>query len=106
LSSARLVETSDTPASIAIDIIQCPIEDAKAIKNENEIQGMRNAYLRDGRATVSVTLSLFSYLPRLISQVRFLSFMNDKLLKEKRPVGEWAAGQMLTRYRRQEDNFK
>jgi hypothetical protein len=32
--------------------------------------------------------------------------MNDKLLKEKRPVGEWAAGQMLTRFRRQEDNFK
>lgn len=35
-----------------IAIIPCPIEDAKAIKNEAEIQGMRNAYLRDGRATV------------------------------------------------------
>jgi len=32
--------------------------------------------------------------------------MNDKLLKEQRPVGEWAAGQMLIRFRRQEENFK
>lgn len=39
--------------SFEIDIIPCPIEDAKAVKNQVEILGMRNAYLRDGRATVS-----------------------------------------------------
>lgn len=52
-------------------------------------------------------MTIFWYChPELTRQVRFLSFMNDKLLKEKRPVGEWAAGQMLTRFRRQEENFK
>lgn len=35
-----------------------------------------------------------------------MSFLSDKLLKEKRPVGEWAAGQVLTRFRRQEENFR
>lgn len=87
-----------------IAIIPCPIEEAKAIKNAAELQGMRNAYLRDGRATVRTLLC--HRHPELTRQVRFLSFMNDKLLKEKRPVGEWAAGQMLTRFRRQEENFK
>lgn len=45
-------ECKDIESGVEIDIIQCPIEEAKAIKNEAEIQGMRNAYLRDGRATV------------------------------------------------------
>lgn len=38
-----------------IDIITCPVEAAKAIKNPTEIQGFRNAYLRDGAATVCAT---------------------------------------------------
>jgi hypothetical protein len=32
--------------------------------------------------------------------------MNDKLVKEQRPVGEWAAAQILIRFRRQEEMFK
>lgn len=104
-SKFDLLDLSTASSSIEISIIQCPIEEAKAIKNDDEIQGMRNAYLRDGRATVSFQhLSVSS--EKLMKQVRFLSFLNEKLLKEKRPVGEWAAGQILTRYRRQEDNFK
>ena len=39
-----------------IDIITCPVEAAKAVKNATEIQGFRNAYLRDGAATVSIQL--------------------------------------------------
>lgn len=42
--------------SYEIEIIACPIEDAKAVKNPIEILGMKNAYLRDGRATVSVVM--------------------------------------------------
>lgn len=38
-----------------IDITPCLVEAAKAIKNETEIQGFRNAYLRDGAATVSTS---------------------------------------------------
>lgn len=36
-----------------IDIIACPVDAAKAIKNKTEIKGFRRAYLRDGAATVS-----------------------------------------------------
>lgn len=50
--------------SFKIDIIACPIEDAKAIKNQVEIQGMKNAYLRDGRATVSSAFTAQSSLRR------------------------------------------
>ena len=104
-SASTFLSGATSARTFEIDIIPCPIEDAKAVKNQVEIQGMRNAYLRDGRATVCTTLP-FCTERRLTGQVRFLSFMNDKLLKEKRPVGEWAAGQMLTRFRRQEDKFK
>lgn len=44
---------SRTRVQEKIDIIACPVEVSKAIKNETEIQGFRNAYLRDGAATVS-----------------------------------------------------
>lgn len=54
---------STKAAGAEITIIQCPIEEAKAIKNEAEIQGMRNAYLRDGRATVGPHHSACSGLP-------------------------------------------
>lgn len=56
-SSSSLVQPDSgriSTKSFDIDIIPCPIEEAKAIKNEVEIQGIRNAYLRDGRATVSI----------------------------------------------------
>lgn len=42
-----------TILQLKVEIIQCPVEVAKAIKNPVEQQGFRNAYLRDGRATVS-----------------------------------------------------
>lgn len=49
---------------------------------------MRAAYLRDGRA-----------------YVRWISWLEGKILKEKRDVGEWAAAMALGRFRRSEDNF-
>jgi Xaa-Pro aminopeptidase len=36
-----------------VKTIDCPVDKAKAIKNETEIEGFRKAYLRDGAATVS-----------------------------------------------------
>lgn len=50
---SKRADEGESTLSTDITIIQCPIEEAKAIKNEAEIQGMKNAYLRDGRATVS-----------------------------------------------------
>ena len=71
-----------------VQVIQCPVEVAKAIKNPIEIQGYRNCYLRDGRA-----------------MVRWLSWLGTKLMKENREIGEWAAGQTLARFRMREDLF-
>jgi Xaa-Pro aminopeptidase len=58
------------------------------VKNATEIEGFRQAYLRDGRA-----------------MVRWMAFLEDKMLNQGRPVGEWAAAQVLLRYRREEENF-
>jgi Xaa-Pro aminopeptidase len=49
---------------------------------------MRQAYLRDGRA-----------------MVRWMSWLEGKILKEKREVGEWAAAMALGRFRRDEEYF-
>jgi len=46
---------SDTICYVVQDnvkTIDCPVDKAKAIKNETEIEGFRKAYLRDGAATV------------------------------------------------------
>ena len=64
------------------------MEVAKAIKNPTEQQGFRNSYLRDGRAFI-----------------RWLSWLENKLMKENREVGEWAASQTLARFRAQEELY-
>ncbi|RXK42264.1 cytoplasmic protein [Tremella mesenterica] len=77
---------ASTTQSTQVNIIPCPVDVAKAIKNSMEQQGMRNAHLRDGRATV-----------------RWMSWLEGKIVKDGRPVGEWAAGQALNRFRAQEE---
>ncbi|WWD19234.1 hypothetical protein CI109_103692 [Kwoniella shandongensis] len=72
----------------AVEIIPCPVDKLKAIKNPVEQQGYRNAYLRDGRA-----------------MVRWMAWLEKTILKEERKVGEWAAAQTLTRYRAKEEHF-
>ena len=57
LTAARRNELTMLLNQEKIDIITCPVEAAKAIKNPTEIQGFRNAYLRDGAATVSSRIS-------------------------------------------------
>lgn len=37
--------------------------------------------------------------------VRWFAFMEQKLVKEEKKIGEWAAAAVLTRFRRQEDMF-
>ncbi|KAL1405791.1 hypothetical protein Q8F55_007467 [Vanrija albida] len=71
-----------------VNLIACPIDAAKVLKNDVEIQNYRNAYLRDGRA-----------------MVRWFAWLDEKLVKEEKKIGEWAAGEVLTRFRRQEEKF-
>lgn len=77
-----------TDSQAIVQTIQCPIQDAKCLKNETELENFRNAYLRDGRA-----------------MVRWFAFLEQKLVKEEKKIGEWAAAAVLLRYRRQEDMF-
>jgi Xaa-Pro aminopeptidase len=72
-----------------VDILQpCPVDVLKGVKNGTEIEGARNAYLRDGRA-----------------MVRWMAWLEQKILQDGRPVGEWVAAQGLLRYRKLEENF-
>ncbi|WWC63493.1 uncharacterized protein I303_106096 [Kwoniella dejecticola CBS 10117] len=71
-----------------VEIIACPVDKLKGVKNITEIQGFRNAYLRDGRA-----------------MVRWMAWLEKMLLQEKKKVGEWAAAQTLTRFRGREEMF-
>ncbi len=40
-----------------------------------------------------------------LRKVRWMAWLEGKILKEERPVGEWAAAQTLARFRRREDMF-
>ena len=72
-----------------VEIIQpSPVDVIKGVKNNTEIEGARNAYLRDGRA-----------------MVRWMAWLEQKILRDARPVGEWVAAQGLLRYRKLEENF-
>lgn len=75
-------------APIKVQTIACPIQEAQCLKNPTEIQNYRNAYLRDGRA-----------------MVRWLSWAEQRLIKEEKALKEWDAAAVLLRYRRQEDKF-
>ena len=64
------------------------IDFKKAIKNPVEVQGLRNAHLRDGAA-----------------YVRFLAWLEDKLAK-KYEVTEYEAAQRLKEYRSRMDYYE
>src|SRR5690242_5141818 len=61
LAFRPLAAPADAQFQAKIDIIPCPVEPLKGIKNPVEQQGYRNAYLRDGRAMVHQALSLHSH---------------------------------------------
>ncbi|CAL1705996.1 unnamed protein product [Somion occarium] len=69
-------------------VLPSPIEDWKAIKNPTELQGLRNAYLRDGAA-----------------YVRWLAWLEDKM-NNGYNITEYEAAWRLTEYRRQVRHYK
>ncbi|KAG9044466.1 hypothetical protein FS837_008111 [Tulasnella sp. UAMH 9824] len=62
-------------------------DEMKALKTETEIQGFREAYLRDGAA-----------------MVRWFAWLDEKMAKGE-PVSEWGASQKLTEYKRLNEQF-
>ncbi|GHJ86035.1 hypothetical protein NliqN6_2437 [Naganishia liquefaciens] len=83
-----LVHQIKMATSEKIDIITCPVEAAKAVKNATEIQGFRNAYLRDGAATV-----------------RWMAWLDEQIKNHGRKIGEWEAGEKLTEFRSHEQFY-
>ncbi|BGP10131.1 hypothetical protein JCM10049v2_006014 [Rhodotorula toruloides] len=65
-----------------VKIVKSPVETAQAVKNEVEIQGFRNAYLRDGAAWA-----------------RWQAWLEEQLERGKE-VTEWDAGEKLTSFRK------
>lgn len=71
-------------------IVTSPIDRAESIKNEVEIQGFRNAYLRDA-----------------VAWVRWIAWLEGRMSNKKAsPLSEWDAAEMLTRYREIGEHFK
>lgn len=65
----------------------CFIEQQKAVKNDVEIAGFRNAYARDGAA-----------------YVKWLAWL-DEQMRAGAQITEWEAGEELTHYREEGAHF-
>lgn len=71
-----------------VDEIRSPIGDAKAIKNETELEGMRACHIRDGAALT-----------------RFFAWLEDQLVNKKVTLDEVQAADKLEEFRSKQDNF-
>lgn len=65
-----------------VEITRSPIEDAKAIKNETELNGMRNCHIRDGAALIE-----------------YFAWLEDQLLKGAK-LDEVDAANQLVEFRK------
>lgn len=73
--------------SFRYTVLPSYVEEMKAIKNETEINGLRNAYLRDGAAFVK----WFAWL--------------DEKMAQGYDITEWEAAWRLTEYRRRNKHY-
>lgn len=71
-----------------VDEVRSPIGDAKAIKNAEELEGMRNCHVRDGAA---------------LSE--FFAWLEDELINKKSKLDEVAAADKLEAIRSKHDHF-
>lgn len=85
-NSWEIVRTLNCPFEIAARSV---IEDLKSVKNETELEGARKAHLKDGRALV-----------------KFFSWLEDQLINQNELIDEVSADEQLTKYRKEEENFK
>ncbi|KAI0762185.1 Creatinase/aminopeptidase [Trametes elegans] len=73
--------------SFRYTVLPSYVEEMKAVKNETEIHGLRNAYLRDGAA-----------------YVRWLAWLEEKL-QQGYDITEYEAAWRLTEYRRKNKHY-
>jgi Xaa-Pro aminopeptidase len=71
-----------------VEEIRSPIGDAKAVKNETEMEGMRQCHIRDGAALIE-----------------YFAWLEDQLLEKKSTLDEVAAADKLEELRRKQQDF-
>lgn len=71
-----------------VEEARSPLADAKAIKNETELEGMRACHIRDGAALIE-----------------YFAWLEDQLLVKKTTIDEVEAADKLEAYRAKHDNF-
>ncbi|KAK4143875.1 peptidase M24, structural domain-containing protein [Dichotomopilus funicola] len=71
-----------------VDEVRSPVGDAKAIKNEVELEGMRKCHIRDGAALI-----------------KFLAWLEDQLVNKKAVLDEVAAADRLEQFRAEQKNY-
>jgi Xaa-Pro aminopeptidase len=71
-----------------VEEIRSPVGDAKAVKNETELEGMRQCHIRDGAALI-----------------RFFAWLEDQLINKKAVIVEVAAADKLEEFRKEENDF-
>lgn len=72
-----------------LQIVRSPIEDSQSIKNPVELQGFRNAYLRDG-----------------LAWCKWSAWLEELIIKKKENINEWNAAVELTRFRESGEYFR
>ncbi|KAI0431509.1 aminopeptidase-like protein [Xylaria sp. FL1042] len=71
-----------------VEEARSPLADAKAIKNETELEGMRACHIRDGAALIE-----------------YFAWLEDQLMVKKATIDEVEAADKLEAYRAKHENF-
>lgn len=87
-ASRAIVQAIGTDRTVTLEPSKSPLALWKACKNPTEIQGMRNAYRRDG-----------------IAWARWASWLEEQIVVKKRQINEYDAALALEKERRQLDNY-
>lgn len=72
----------------SVEEIRSPVGDAKAVKNEVELEGMRQCHIRDGAALI-----------------QYFAWLEDQLINEKAVIDEVAAADKLEELRSKQKDF-
>lgn len=71
-----------------VEEVRSPVGDAKAVKNDVELDGMRNCHIRDGAALIE-----------------FFAWLEDQLINKKAVIDEVAAADKLEQLRKKQKDF-
>ncbi|KAK3302551.1 peptidase M24, structural domain-containing protein [Chaetomium strumarium] len=71
-----------------VDEVRSPVGDAKAVKNDTELEGMRQCHIRDGAALI-----------------KYFAWLEDQLINKKAVLDEVAAADKLEELRKEQKDF-